>query len=54
MDSELLCGHGWSRISRNDQTIHSGVPGDIAHAARASLSSRPLNGAGLPARCAKL
>ena len=53
MDMELLRGHGWARISRNDQAVHRGVPGHVAQTARASLSSRPLNGAGLPARIAK-
>ena len=54
MDTELLCGHGWARISRNNQTIHYGVSGHVAYATRASLSSSPLNGAGLPARMANV
>ena len=44
MDAELLGGHGWRGISRNDQAIPYAVSRQVGR-----FHPAPCNGAGLPA-----
>lgn len=48
MGTELLRGHGWPRVSRNDQTIHYGVSGHIARYGGVAFIPPAFSGRGLP------
>ena len=48
MDAELLGGHGWRGISRNDQAIPYAVSRQVGR-----FHPAPCNGAGLPAPLVK-
>jgi hypothetical protein len=47
MDEFLLRGDGRQCVSRDDQALHHGVPGEVRRAGR--FHPAPWNGAGLPA-----